>query len=284
MLPPVQDTVWAFDCEWVPDPDAGRKLYNLPPDLPDAAVVQEMWKKGGATEEDPYPFLKTILCRVVSIAVVQRRVKDGKRSVSLLWLPRDPSDPSQTDESKMVGTFLEAVGRHHPQLVGFNSQGSDLRVLVQRAVVKGIAVPDFFRRPGKPWEGMPDYLARSNQNTWNVDLMELVGGWGSRGAVSLHELAVLSNIPGKFQSEGHQVALLWLAGQWKAIVDYNCCDAVTTYLLWLRLAYITGQLTKEQYEDEQEELRQVLMDEAERSHGGWAEAYLEEWDRLELGS
>ena len=35
MFKSVFDKVWAFDCEWVPDPAAGRALYKLPADLPD---------------------------------------------------------------------------------------------------------------------------------------------------------------------------------------------------------------------------------------------------------
>jgi hypothetical protein len=36
----------------------------------EAEVFEAMWKAGGATEEEPMPYLKTILCRVVSIAAV----------------------------------------------------------------------------------------------------------------------------------------------------------------------------------------------------------------------
>ena len=39
MIRSVQDHIWAFDCEWVPDPQAGRLLYKLPADLPDGDVL-----------------------------------------------------------------------------------------------------------------------------------------------------------------------------------------------------------------------------------------------------
>ncbi len=280
MLRAIQDTVWAFDAEWAPDPAAGRVLYGLPPDLPDAAVLAEMWKRNGATAEDPFPFLKTVLCRVLSIAAVQRRSAGGQTKLNLIWLPRDSADAAQCTESAIVGRFLDAVGKHKPQLVGFNSQSSDLRILVQRAVVLGLPCAEFLRRPDKPWEGSPDYLAKGNQNEWNVDLMELVSSWG-KGSVSLHEIASLSGIPGKFGAAGDQVAHLWLAGQWTSIVQYNCCDALSTYLLWLRMARICGRFTAEQYDEEQEHVRQLLMDTAEGSDGEWASAYFDEWTRLQ---
>lgn len=276
----VQDTTWAFDAEWAPDPAAGRILYGLPADCPDAGVLAEMWKRNGATEEDPFPFLKMVMCRLLSIAAVQRRCRNGQVSLNLLWLPRDVTDAAQTSEAAIVGTFLHAVGKHTPQLVGFNSQASDLRILLQRAVVLGMPIANFVRRPEKPWEAMPDYLARGNQNAWNIDLMELLSSWG-KGGVSLHEIASLSGIPGKFQTEGEQVAHLWLAGRWREVVRYNCCDAVTTYLLWLRMAHVSGLFPADQYEEEQELVRQLLMDTAEAEDGEWATAYFDEWTRLQ---
>jgi predicted PolB exonuclease-like 3'-5' exonuclease len=274
----VQDHLWAFDCEWVPDPRAGRLVYGLPADLPDRDVLAAMWKRGGATAEDPRPFLKTVLCRVVSVAAVQRRRANGEVKLNLLWLPRDPADAAQADEARVVGTFLQALGRHRPQLVGYNSRGADLRILVQRGVALGLAAPEFCRRPDKPWEGV-DYFHRDNE--WHLDLMEILGGWGSRAHVSLHEIATLSGIPGKFQADGEEVAPLWLDGRLADIVRYNCYDALTTYLVWLRAAHFAGLFDAQQYEDEQNLVRELIMDLAEQPETAFLTAYFDEWERLQ---
>jgi predicted PolB exonuclease-like 3'-5' exonuclease len=42
----IHNKVWVFDVEWVPDPAAGRPLYQLPQSISDEEVIQEMWKKG----------------------------------------------------------------------------------------------------------------------------------------------------------------------------------------------------------------------------------------------
>ena len=278
MIRNVQDHLWAFDCEWVPDPHAGRVLYGLPPDMPDRDVLAVMWQKGGATAEDPTPFLKTALCRVVSIAAVQRRCAGTEVKLNLLWLPRDPADAGQTGEAKVVGTFLQALGRHKPQLVGYNSRASDLRILVQRAVALGLAAPEFCRRPDKPWEGV-DYFHRDND--WHLDLMELLSGWGSRGCVALHEIATLSGIPGKFQGDGEEVAPMWLGGRLADIVHYNCFDALSTYLLWLRLAHFAGRFDDQQYEDEQQRVRDLIMDLGEQPETAFLTPYFDEWERLQ---
>lgn len=276
MFKTIGQDVWAFDLEWVPDPQAGRLLYHLPETMSDVEVVAEMWVRNGATEENPMPFLKTMLCRVVSIAAVQRRVRNGEVELNLLWLPRDANDPAQQPEKSMIEKFLGAVGKFHPQLVGFNSANSDLRILIQRAIVHGIQAAGFSQRPDKPWEGY-DYFSRSSEA--HIDLMDVVAGWG-KGTVSLNELATLSGIPGKFGASGDDVATMWLKGQWKEIVQYNCGDALTTYLVWLRMAYFGGKFTTEEYHDEQERVRDLIMGLAEEPDGEYLTAYFDEWERL----
>ena len=93
MFKSVNKDLWAFDVEWVPDPEAGRRLYQLPEDTPDTEVIQKMWEEGGADEETLMPYLKTTICRVISIAAVVRSEKgNGEVALSLtaLLLEKDP--------------------------------------------------------------------------------------------------------------------------------------------------------------------------------------------------
>ena len=274
MFKSVQDIIWAYDVEWVPDPTAGRVLLNLPDHLTDEQVVQHMWTHGGATEENPMPYLKTVMCRIVSIVALQRRRHDdGRVSLDLLSLPRDINDPEQVSEARMIGTFLDAAGRLCPQLVGYNSADADLKILIQRAIVHGLQADRFCTRPDKPWEGV-DYFARDSE--YNIDLMRIIGGWG-KSTPSLHEVASLSGIPGKMDVDGNAVAVLWLQGHHQRIVDYNECDALTTYLLWLRIAHLAGKFTGDEYRQEQERVRILLQGQSDKPH---LARYLDEWDRL----
>jgi 3'-5' exonuclease len=276
MIKSVKDRVWAFDAEWVPDPVAGRVVYGIDGDVAaPEPILQEMWERGGATEEDPTPFLKLIQCRVVSIAAIERRVtSSGEVLLHLMSLPRRTDDPEECRESRILATFLEAVGTHHPQLVGFNSIQSDLNIFVQRGTVLGVRAEGFSRRPNKPWEGI-DYFVRGSE--WNVDLRDAVGGM-ARGGPSLHELAVQSGVPGKMDVDGNQVARLWLDGRLAEIVAYNEYDALTTYLVWLRVAHFAGHFTTEQYAAEQQLVRALIERETpSRPH---LARYVEEWDRL----
>lgn len=279
MIRDVKDRVWAFDCEWIPDPLSGRLLYEIPASVTSPREIMEvMWERGGATEDDPTPFLKTVLCRIVSIAAVERRAhEDGRVTLNLLSLPRHPEDSEQARERNVIETFLSALGQHRPQLVGFNSQDSDLRILIQRGVVLGVSAPGFCSRPEKPWLGV-DYFARTNE--WHVDLRHILGGFG-RATPSLNEIATSAGIPGKMEVDGNQVAKLWLDGELQKIVAYNEFDALTTYLLWLRLAHFAGHFTADQHKSEQQLVRDLIITEAKTPARAHLERYLAEWQRLE---
>ena len=162
--------------------------------------------------------------------------------------------------------------------MGFNSRASDLKILFQRAVINGISAPEFCSRPDKPWEGV-DYFSKDSD--WNVDLMDCLGGWSGRGAPSLHEVAVLSGIPGKMDVSGDDVASMWMSGRWREIVEYNCYDALTTYLVWLRMAHLGGYISDEEYETEQMVFTNMLIEEAEKPGLAFLLKYLNEWNRLE---
>jgi len=275
MFKRVHDQVWAFDAEWVPDPPTGRAVYGLPEEISDEEVVEEMWQRGGATEEDPRPYLKTILCRVVSIAAVTRSVEGGQVQVGLHSLPDVAGGQLEASEADVIGRFLEGVGKQKPQLVGYNSEGADLRIFLQRAVANGVAAPDFARRPNKPWEGVDYFVTTAD---WHIDLIEVVGGRG-RSRPSLHELAVSCGIPGKFTGAGSDVLALWRAGQVEGIVAYNEFDALTTYLLWLRVAHFGGFFSAAQYEQEQERVVELLQSESGRGRPHLKD-YLKEWERV----
>lgn len=285
MIRTVGDMVIAFDCEWIPDVASARLMLPEAEGVSDEAALEMLWAANGATEENPHPFVRLMQSRVVSIAMVIREfnahLPDGERvSFKLVRMPMNPEDPANRDERKIVGGFLAAVGKRQPQLVGFNSRNSDLRILAQRALALGIPAKGFLHRPNKPWEGV-DYFAREGDAS--IDLMELITGnfSGRNGAVNLHEAATLCGIPGKFGTHGDEVFEMWQQGRYREIVEYNCYDAITTYLLWLRMIYISGRIVTEEYELEQELFRDYLMGLAEEEETAFIGDYIDEWDRLQ---
>lgn len=281
MIRTVPDMLIAFDCEWIPDVQSARLLFREAEGLPEEALLRQLWAANGATEEQPRPFVRLMQSRVVSIAMLMRTKPSpaAPAELRLITLPRNPDDPAARAERAILSAFTTSVGRKQPQLIGFNSRASDLRIIAQRALALGIPAKGFLNRPAKPWDGV-DYFARDNEAS--IDLMELIAGpfVNRNGAVSLHEAATLCGIPGKFDAHGDQVLDLWQAGRYREIVQYNAFDAITTYLLWLRLAWVSGRFSTDEYHEEEALLRDYLMSLLDQPEMAFLEAYLEEWDRL----
>jgi predicted PolB exonuclease-like 3'-5' exonuclease len=266
----IADNVVVFDVEWVPDPASGRRIYRLPDTASDDEVLEVMWREGGATPEDPRPYLKTVMCRIVSIAAMVRKRVRSEVKLELVSLPglHDGEQP----EGTIIRKFLEAVGNLGAQLVGFNSSNADLPILFQRALASRVTAPTFCHRPEKPWEGA-DYFSRSSD--FNIDLKNELGGFG-KAAPSLNELAASLGIPGKMGINGADVVELWRTGEFRSIVEYNQFDALSTYLVWLRSAYFSGRLTEDAFVHEEQLLEALLLREIEdgAEHLG---RYLDTW-------
>lgn len=282
MLKKLADSVFSFDVEWIPDPKSAEILHDLPPapgpGVEAAHSFEALWasarKEGDSSDSQPY--LKTILCRIVSLAgILREQAPGGKPSLKLISLPLDPSDPLKSDEKTILTSFMKSVGRRKPQLVGYNSAQSDVPILVQRAIVHGLPGFGFSDRPAKPWEGVDYFDARNSD--YNLDLADAMGQFRDRP--TLHQAATLSGIPGKLDVSGASVSQMWLDGKLAEIVEYNECDAFTTHLLWARIAHFSGLLSSEQYQAEQKLVRDLLEYEISqnRTH---LQRFIEEWDRL----
>lgn len=266
--------VCAFDLEWVPDPASGRRVYGLPQTMPDADVLNVMWAKAGATVDKPRPHLKTALCRVVAVtAVIREQQPDGSIRLRLTTLPRQIDQ--LMDEGELISTFLGYLGQHHPQLVGFNSQNTDLPILLQRGLVSGISAAEFCRRAEKGWGS--DYFSRHGDA--HIDLKQTLSGWGI-ATPTLHELAAAMGIPGQVGPEPHDVVDWWVIGDLQSIVVQSQYDALSTYLVWLRAGRFAGFFSQEQYVDEEERVRAVVRDRMAQGNHHLA-PYLDRWNSLQ---
>ncbi len=278
MFKTVQPLVFSFDVEWVPDPLAAAKLFDCPISTPGERghAIRKLWDYGGATEEKPQPYLKTVLCRVVSLAGILREQKIRKSTpkLRLVSLPMKLDAPWDRQERAILEGFFESVGKRKPQLVGYNSSQADIPILVQRAIVNGLSCPGFATRPDKPWEGV-DYFSTASEH--NLDLAPLLGRYNQMP--SLNEVARLSGIPGKIDTSGGGVAELWLEGRTDEILAYNECDALTTHLVWARFAHFTGHMNESEYQQEQKAVRE-LVEELIREGKAHLQRFLDEWDRL----
>jgi len=226
-------------------------MYDLSEEFwTDAQVLERIFREAGATEEVPRPFIKPILCRIVSIACVFRDFRESAQKPLTIWSMAD------ANEGLMISEFLWRVGKASPQLVGWNSSGSDLPILVQRAIANGVQAPDFFKRPDKPWEGR-DYFAGDD---WHIDLMYTMSPYDRRTRPKLSEMAQACGFAGKEGIDGSDVCPMYFEGRIDEIRKYNEADAVMTYKIWLKTVYTAGFIDADAYEHE----LTFITEEAER--------------------
>ncbi|WP_053958290.1 3'-5' exonuclease [Sulfobacillus thermosulfidooxidans] len=146
-------------------------------------------------------------------------------------------DPSWS-EAALIEEAFRIISVGHPRLVGWNSQGFDLPVLVYRAMVHGVAAPQFYLW-GEPYHG---YRKRFDEDN-HLDLMDVLSFYGSSPRMSLHEMARVLGIPGKLDMDGSQVWDRYQAGEIEAIREYCTADVLTTALVFGRYAYHRGWWT-----------------------------------------
>ena len=144
MLKKIAQSVFSFDIEWIPDPKSAEILLKTPssigPSEQAQASFEALWAEARKSEdpEDYQPYLKTILCRIVSICGILRDCPRGTEPVlKLISLPTDPLDDQKSEEKVLLTSFLKSVGRRKPQLVGYNSSQADIPIIIQRASVHG---------------------------------------------------------------------------------------------------------------------------------------------------
>ncbi len=253
--------ILVFDIETIPDVAGLRTLWELAPEVSDAAVVELVTqRRRQATGND---FLPAHLQRVVAISCVLRD-RDSVR----VWSLGTPAD----DERSLVQRFFDGIEKYTPQLVSWNGGGFDLPVLHYRALFHGIAGCCYWdtgeNNKDFKWN---NYLSRFHNR--HTDLMDVLAGYQNRAFAPLDDIAQLCGLPGKLGMDGSQVWPAWQRGEIGAIRDYCETDVANTYLLFLRFQMIRGGLMPDAYAREVALLREFI---AAQDAAHWRE-FLARW-------
>lgn len=256
MLKFVADRVVAFDVETIPRRKGGIIIGELPHDAREEVVFESLWKAAGATPENPQPFLHTHLVRVCSVAAVVRERVGEEVKLRLLSFPRDPENEVFRSELSILKGFFSLLETPRPQLVGYNSRGYEIPLLIRSGLALKLRLPQLFSRAQRR-DGSVDYL--DPYADWHIDLMNLISPFGVKPP-SLNEIARICGIPGKMEVSGADVATMWLEQKYSDIVNYNEYDALSTYLLWLRCPLLAGLWTREEFELEEQRVKDLIRD------------------------
>ena len=238
--------VFSFDIETIPDVELGRRLYDLP-DLTDKQVGYVMQTR--RREETGSEFLSLEQQRIVAISVALRTRDDFK-----VWSLGSPDAP----EAEIIQRFFDGIEKYTPDMVSWNGSGFDLPVLHYRALRHGISAPRY-------WEvGDEDHSFKWNNYLnrfhWrHLDVMDVLSGYQGRGRASLQNVAMLLNLPGKLGMSGDKVWDCWLEGGIEDIRNYCETDVLNTFLVYLRFQLMRGHLSREQYQQENQRIRDYLQ-------------------------
>jgi predicted PolB exonuclease-like 3'-5' exonuclease len=219
-----EHAICVFDIETVPDWAALRRALRLDDDTPEAAV----WAAWEAQAPSPQAALKPALQQVVAVAVAWIAPTGAVRRLTALGEP-------SWEEARLVAEFFRIIRDGRPRLVGWNSSGFDLPVLVSRAVVHGIPAPAFYQI-GEPYHG---YRRRFDEEG-HLDLMDVLSQYGAAPRMGLRDMAAALGLPVKPLGTGEDVAAWWAAGDLARIRAYCKADVWVTAQIFARYAVHRG--------------------------------------------
>ena len=145
-------------------------------------------------------------------------------------------------------------------------------MLHYRGLINGVRAPRY-------WDHGEDdrdfkwnnYISRYHMR--HLDLMDLLAMYQPRANAPLDDLAKLIGFPGKLGMDGSKVWDAYQNGEIENIRNYCETDVVNTYLVYLRFQLMRGSISKDQYQQECDLVRQTLA-KSEAIH--WKE-YLAAW-------
>ena len=224
-----------FDIESVVD---GRLVQRIrfpdePHLTPAEAVAKErsslLEKSNGKSDFIPHTFH-------VPVSVAIAKIADDFSLLEVRTLDRPRFRPQMITRQFWKGW----QGYGQPTLVTFNGRFFDLPVLELAAYRYGISVPAWFNAPGNQYQ-----QPRNRFNTTaHFDLQDFIGNQGAtpvNGGLNL--CSRLVGGAGKMGTKGDMVQELWERGERERIDDYCMCDALDTYLVFLRTRVLTGHLS-----------------------------------------
>lgn len=238
---------FVFDIETVPDLSTLRQQHDFA-GLSDEQVLEAVMSLSRAQRNTE--FLPLYLQRVVCISVVLRTP-----SRFMVWSLGEES----SGEAELITRFFEGIDKYTPSLVSWNGSGFDLPVLHYRALLHGISAPRYWETGENDTQfRYNNYLSRYHYR--HLDLMDVLASYNARAFAPLDGIATLLGFPGKMGQSGASVAEQFFSGEIKAIRNYCETDVLNTYLIYLRFQLLRGMITKAEYDNEIEQVKNQLKE------------------------
>ena len=228
--------IMVFDIETIPDVDTGRRINKIDPNLDQLDVIKILYginrqKKQGSE------FLPHYLHKIVAISVL---VQDG--DFFKIWSLGNITD----DEKNLLERFFHGLEIYKPTLVSWNGTGFDLPVIHYRSLLHEVTSKIYW----EIGEKLSDFKWNNYLNRYHyrhIDIMDLLSGYQKSAVASLDNIATMLGLPGKMVLTADQVLTCYLEGDITKIRNYCEIDVLNTYLVFLKMQYIRGIITQENY-------------------------------------
>jgi predicted PolB exonuclease-like 3'-5' exonuclease len=197
----------------------------------DKARDQVLEQSGQRSDFFPIPFHIPI-----AIATLQADENYRIRSLGCMGVDR-------FSESELVVRFWQ-VFESTGTLVTFNGRGFDLPVLEVRAMKLGLSLPRYFAAG----QSKQTFRGSRYSDAYHIDICDFLSNFGAaqrRGSLDL--MSRLAGLPGKYSIAGEDVEYLFRQGRLKEINQYCTTDVLQTFLLFLRVELLRGQIDAEAY-------------------------------------
>jgi len=225
-----------LDIETVLDLHLVRSVFNLKEDASEEESKEHLYAKytnGFPPPPFHVPFCIALIdvdfetCKVQNATVLEN--EDERSLLQLFWKV----------------TKLRKGSEIKTTFVTFNGRGFDLPCLLLRSLKH--------RVPIVPWD-----RNRYSFEDSHHDVCDDLSMFGAAGRPSLDLISKLLGLAGKTDIKGDMVEDLYRKGEKRRITDYCMDDALNTYLIWLTIRYVRGQLNEERYKEGFETASEVV--------------------------
>lgn len=198
---------------------------SLPPPPP---------KRGGGTSFPAPPYHQVV--------VMGAALLDEQCHTRRIWVVGEEDGRSERDTLAALVGFLSAQLAREVDvtLVGFNSRGFDLPVIVARCMKHGIPFPWYYANRNVRYR----YSAEGH-----LDLMDHLADFGASRCYGLDLTAKLIGLPGKLDVAGKSVARMIALGEIDRVRGYCLSDVAQTAGVFLRTQLLRGELGIDAYRE-----------------------------------
>jgi 3'-5' exonuclease len=225
-----------LDIETIVDWDLVRIFFGLPDDATSDQLKEALYNKytsGFAPPPFHIPICIALIdvdcetCKIMNAAVLEN--PDEKALLQQFW---------------KVTRFRKGIPVR-TGFITFNGRGFDLPCLFLRSLKHRI--------PVQVWE-RNRYSFESAH-----DICDDLSEFGATSRLSLNLVSKLLGLPGKTDTDGSMVEELYSRGEKDRIKNYCMDDALNSYLVWLTIKLVRGDIPEEKYREAFDSAREAVQ-------------------------